>query len=359
MNKIKCLECDQLLNIITSQHLFKCCGLTIKEYKEKYSGSETVSNKVKKVRIQNCKNLIGKTKIVKCCKCGNNIETSVVNHWDVICDNCKKPNIYPNQSYLNNEDKVICQICFQSFDQISWRHLNTHKLTLKEYRKQFPDILVTNKKIRENRRKRSIGENNPSKKEDVKKKISKAQKFSAENYLHKYSWIFPEIEKIKNGENGVEVICKKCRKWFKPSDTQLQERIRALVYGSDGQYFYCSKHCKDNCPLYRMNPTTIVNTLNQDSKSLIQYTDEEYDTFRKEVLKRQKEKDGYNYCEICGLTKNLNVHHEKPKKTHPHMILDPDNGIIFCKECHEKFGHSDDCSRAKLANLICKSIHKK
>ena len=33
---MKCLECNKELKVITTPHLKLCCGLTLKEYKEKY-----------------------------------------------------------------------------------------------------------------------------------------------------------------------------------------------------------------------------------------------------------------------------------------------------------------------------------
>jgi hypothetical protein len=92
------------------------------------------------------------------------------------------------------------------------------------------------------------------------------------------------------------------------------------------------------------------------------HTSEEYNTWKKEVLKRQREELGCNECEYCG-NRNVNelvVHHEKPQKTYPLLALDPDNGIIVCganseKKCHYKYGHKigTKCSTGKLASLIC------
>ena len=40
---ITCLECNKRLNIITAQHLKKCCGLTIREYRMKHNNASLVS----------------------------------------------------------------------------------------------------------------------------------------------------------------------------------------------------------------------------------------------------------------------------------------------------------------------------
>lgn len=348
-DKVKCLECNQEFGVITSQHLKSCCGLTIKQYKEKYPDAETISEKVKETRKQNCKNMIGQTKTVQCSKCSKEMETSITNHWNFICDKCRESETYPGKIYLKDKDLVVCQICFQAFEQISWMHTKIHGITLKEYREKFPKAWVTNKGIREERRKRHTGLNNPAKRKDVRRKMSKSQKFSSIDYINKYPWIFPEIEKIRDYLGVIEIQCKNCKKWFHPNASQLQERIRALCYGSDGQYLYCSNECKGVCPLYRLNPLQYLSTPNTSKN----YTESEYQVFREEVLKRQRDQYDYNFCEICEDINNLHVHHEKPQKTHPIMSLDPDNGIVLCRDCHFKKAHIDSCSTVNLANLIC------
>jgi len=345
-DKIKCLSCGKEFGVITSQHLKSCCGMTTKEYKEKYPEAETISEKVKYIRRQNCKNLIGKSKIVQCSKCGSYMETSAVNRWDFICDNCRRPEVFPGKIYLPDKDLVVCQICFQAFEQLTWMHFKLHNLTSKEYQERFPKAWLTNKKIREERKQRHIGKGNPSKRKDVRKKISQSQTFKAIDYINRYPWIFQKIEKIRDCLGIIEVQCKLCKRWFHPTPTQIQERIRALCYGSDGLYFYCSDECKDICPLYRLNPSHF---LSDNTERL--YTDAEYQTFRKEVFRRQKEQFGYNFCERCETEKDLQVHHEKPQKTHPGMALDPDNGIILCIECHMYKTHIGECSAASLANI--------
>jgi len=345
-NIVECLECNRQFGVITSQHLKSCCGLNIKEYKEKYPQAETISKKIKNIRKNNCKKMTGQTKIVQCSKCGSNMETAVVNRWDFICDKCREVETYPDKVYLPDKDLVVCQICFKAFEQLTWMHFKLHDLTSKEYREKFPKAWLTNKKIRKERKQRHTGKNNPSKRKDVRRKMSKSQTFKAIDYINRYPWVFQKIELIRDYMGVIEVQCKKCKKWFHPTPGQLQERIRALCYGSDGMYIYCSDECKGSCNLYRLNPSQF---LSDNTENL--YTDVEYKIFREEVFKRQKDQFGYNFCERCEIEKKLQVHHEKPKKTHPGMVLDPDNGIILCKECHMNKTHIDECSTASLANI--------
>ena len=121
--------------------------------------------------------------------------------------------------------------------------------------------------------------------------------------------------------------------WFTPTQQQMKSRRDWLENeGKDVCSFYCSQDCKDECPIYHLKGTEPITNSHEDS------------IFRKEVLRRQSEQYGFNFCEICEATQKLHVHHEKPKKTHSTLALDPDNGIVLCEECHYKIGHKDECS---------------
>jgi len=173
---------------------------------------------------------------------------------------------------------------------------------------------------------------------------------------------FSQIEELrynpnKPGEKEIQVHCKNSNcpnskekgGWFTPTKSQFYERIRQLkLKGNDGSYLYCSQECKGTCPLYNVKSDDPL----KDTK--LPYTQAEKDIFNKEVLERQRKEDGYNFCEMCYSTKKLHVHHEKPVKTHPHLALDPDNGIVLCQECHYKYGHKTgtECSTGALANKV-------
>jgi len=166
--------------------------------------------------------------------------------------------------------------------------------------------------------------------------------------------LFSKIEEMrynpdKPGEKEIQVHCKnhKCPNskeqggWFTPTKTQLYERNRGIeILQNDGCYFYCSDKCKNDCPLY---------ALRSDPYKSIEkpYTSEEYQTFREFVLKR----DDYK-CQYCGKKADY-VHHERPQKLEPFFTLDPDLAWSVCKKCHYKYGHKDECSTGKLANIIC------
>ena len=196
------------------------------------------------------------------------------------------------------------------------------------------------------------------KSEETKFNMSKTQTYSVSDYQEKYPWffLFEEMRDVpfELGKPSVEVHCKKCNNWFRPALNIITKRIVSLQKNKDNQYFYCSDECKHSCPLFRLNSIHYINNLNRPDNEPIRTTPE-YQTFRKEVFHRQliSEDIEINHCEICNSEQNLHIHHEHPIKTHPHLALDPDNGIILCKECHYEYGHIDECSTGHLANQIC------
>jgi len=161
----------------------------------------------------------------------------------------------------------------------------------------------------------------------------------------------------KPNKNEIQVRCKynKCKNskeqngWFTPSSSQIRERIKCIEkpWGWGGSYFYCSDECKEKCILFRLRSDPFKE--NTESP----HTNQELNIWRQEVLRRQKDEYGYNFCEMCDSRINLQVHHEKPQKTHPGMTLDPDNGIILCRDCHYKYGHKTgtECSTGNLSNI--------
>lgn len=61
------------------------------------------------------------------------------------------------------------------------------------------------------------------------------------------------------------------------------------------------------------------------------YTEEEYLSWRKQVFIR----DNYT-CVECGKRWELNAHHIIPTRIDKSKILDVNNGITICEDCHEK-----------------------
>ena len=133
-------------------------------------------------------------------------------------------------------------------------------------------------------------------------------------------------------KNILTVICSNCKKRFIPFLAQVTERVRCLNGTQNGECrLYCSDECKDICSVFNRS----INQKNQTNEI---YTQEEYQTFRTNVLER----DDYK-CQYCG-KKAEHVHHERPQKLEPFFALDPDLAWSVCKKCHYKYGHKDECS---------------
>ncbi len=194
---------------------------------------------------------------------------------------------------------------------------------------------------------------------DFKEKKSKASRYTLKDYQNKYPY-FCKIEDLKEDKNGnIYAHCKynECINskenggWFIPTSYQLSYRKWAIEHpdGNEAAYLYCSEYCKQNCTL---SGKSIVGLIKEDQirAGIIKeeyYTSEEYQTWRKEVLKRSN-----NLCEYCEQPAE-HCHHIEPQKLQPYLSLDPDNGLACCKECHYKYGHKDECSTGNLAHKVC------
>jgi 5-methylcytosine-specific restriction endonuclease McrA len=202
--------------------------------------------------------------------------------------------------------------------------------------------------------------------DDKAKEIKEKQSNNIKNCGREYSGLtislihtrypfFSKIEEMRYNPNNITEIQVRCKNhncpnskeqsgWFTPTYIQLYERIRQLEkdYGNDGCYFYCCDECKQECPLYHYKGS---DPFKDSEKS---YNQQEYQQFREFVLKR----DNYK-CQYCG---NLaeHVHHERPQKIEPFFTLDPFFAWSVCKKCHYKYGHKDECSTGRLANVLCK-----
>lgn len=52
--------------------------------------------------------------------------------------------------------------------------------------------------------------------------------------------------------------------------------------------------------------------------------------WKREVFRRHP--DG---CVSCGSRSDLTCHHIRPKSMHPGLSLDPENGVVLCRGCHD------------------------
>ena len=182
-------------------------------------------------------------------------------------------------------------------------------------------------------------------KELIKKRMKNVKnKRSMINYYRSHHPVFFNADEVReNSKKEIEVKCKKCKIWFIPRASEIHERIRAINSSSyEENNLYCSDECKNSCETYRKRTDSSFKINNKN------YTNEEYNTWRQEVLKRAD-----NECEYCG-EKATHCHHSRPQKLEPFFSLDPDYGIACCEKCHYGYGHRDECSTGELSSIVCK-----
>lgn len=228
------------------------------------------------------------------------------------------------------------------------------KMSLKKKGKSNPSKgRIASKEEREKNSKSHIGK---SLTQETIRKLKYNIKSLKENHL-----LFCKIEEIREHPETKElqVRCKNhnCKNskekdgWFTPNSPQIGERIRQIKRGYDGSYLYCCDECKKSCRLYNKRATQLIkeDQINTGIKEELIYTPEEYNIWRKEVLKRAEYK-----CEYCGEPAE-HCHHLRPQKLEPFFSLDPDFGIACCSKCHYEKGHKTgtECSTGQIGNKIC------
>jgi len=238
----------------------------------------------------------------------------------------------------------------------------------KETRKKISISNTGNKHSKETKEKISKafkGKNNPMFGKKWTKEILLSRKLSISQIKEKYP-LLAKIEEMrynpdKPGEKEIQVHCKNhnCKNskeqggWFTLIGTQLDSRRISIENGYDGSYFYCSEKCKQECPLYGKSVNQLIK-LDLISAGHIEdpwHTSSEYQIWRQYILELDD-----NKCVYCGQPATV-VHHILPQKTHPESVLDPENGLSVCQECHYKYGHRDSwCTTGKLSTLVCERI---
>ena len=278
-----------------------------------------------------------------------------------ICKICGTNN-YEDFKYKNGEGawSTICTSCFikNRSNENNPMFDKHHSLDVRKKQSESMTGRITPNDVRI---KQSLTNKGKKRNNDALNNMSKARRYTLKDYQEKYPLLCLEEEMRELPESEwvirmscVQFRCKKCNDWFNPTMRAVKHRNNCLERGIGDGFFYCSNECKNSCPLFRLNINNHLNSLNNieqlDNIGII--------IWRKEVLNRQllELNISINHCEKCNSEENLNVHHEKPQKTHPHLALDPDNGIVLCRDCHMKIGHSGECSTGVLASKICGPI---
>lgn len=226
---------------------------------------------------------------------------------------------------LNYQCKTCISIKNKDYLQ---KNRDTRINYFKHWRKNDPERQHTLNKNRYYKNKTSILE---------QKKIY--GKTSARYITYAHQLTIDEASRIANDSISLEIKCKYCGKYFIPTNNQVGTRIQALTGTTRGDnYLYCSKHCKEACPVYGQ--------LKYPKGFKIATSREVQPELRQLTLAR----DNYT-CQKCGKTIDevqLHCHHILPINESPVESADVSNCITLCKECHQHAHAIPDCSYHEL-----------
>jgi len=240
-----------------------------------------------------------------------------------------------------------------------------------------------------------IGDLNPAKRPDVRKKISESQKgrdnsgkkngmygkkhseetkkkmkeaSSGENswnwkggnktipfydiYAPQIDWCEP-VRRNQEDSNILEVKCTWCGKWFIPDKWSVNNRVQILKGSKHfrGEHrFYCSDGCKENCPIYNKTPEILMkeDALKAGRLSWLELNREVQPELRQMVFER----DRYR-CIKCGKIEGLHCHHIEGIRWNPLESADMDSCITVCKNCHKEIHQKEGCG---YNDMKCKEI---
>ena len=252
---------------------------------------------------------------------------------------------------FKNVDKKLCE--YGCSNIAKYKNIKD-KVCCSEYPSQCLKQRVINKE-------KNLGKKHTEEELCEMREIQKKNRITIEQIKGRYPFFY-KVEELRYNPNKeieereIQVHCKyyDCKNskeksgWFSPSKSSFISRIQSLEkHGKDNSYFYCSQECKDLCPIFWSQGSDPY------KETDLPYTQEEYQTFREHVLKR----DNYK-CQYCN-KKAEHVHHERPQKLEPFFALDPDLAWSCCQKCHYEKGHKDECSTGKLASKTCSHKEKK
>jgi len=168
-----------------------------------------------------------------------------------------------------------------------------------------------------------------------------------DTYAHQISCI-EEVKPIyEDNLKLLSIRCSKCKKWFIPSTQSVYDRMRYIKEQRNSESrFYCSDECKNSCEVFRQQIWP------KNNKPRRKQTFEEFDENDLKIWREEVLKNSDYLCEYCWEIATI-AHHIKPKKLEPFLALDPENGIACCVTCHNKYGHSKECSTWSLAHIKC------
>jgi len=133
----------------------------------------------------------------------------------------------------------------------------------------------------------------------------------------------------------MKVKCRYCGGYFKPTNSEVRERIKGLCHINLGDsYLYCSQGCKDSCPTYgqKLYPKGFKKASSREVNPLVRQLCFERDDWA---------------CQICGTAQKeapLHCHHVEGYTKNPRLGNDVTNTITLCKTCHKHVHTLPGCS---------------
>lgn len=160
---------------------------------------------------------------------------------------------------------------------------------------------------------------------------------------------YQKVRRYSKDRGLFEVTCKYCGKWFLPTMSAVEMRLRCIEKLNGESNLYCSEECKPKCRLYGQNPEHLMLYDKQYTGDvLFEIRDiSMQQEFRRALINRS----GGN-CEICGRCSDKMVaHHITPVKTCNDILAwDLDNGLYLCSECERRAHSQKGCTYIDIAN---------
>jgi hypothetical protein len=247
-----------------------------------------------------------------------------------ICKSCK------NQYYIDNKDKIT--IRHRKYDKVNKHKLSEYRKIWYKENKERQKILRKNRYL--NNKEKELNQCKEYRNNNIE--LTKQRSLCYRNDYALYYTYYDRLtveESPTLSEDGIylEVKCRYCGKYFKPTNLQILRRIQTLIGQMNGtNSIYCSDGCKKACPIYRQI---------KYPKGFRKATSREVQPeLRQMVLKR----DNYT-CQKCEEKDvELHCHHFTGVEQNPIESADLDNCITLCKDCHKGVHKNTGCKYHEL-----------
>ena len=219
---------------------------------------------------------------------------------------------------------------------------NMCKECRKLYRLKNKDYIIQYRNQNKEKHKKQYKEYYQKHTKDVQTRCKKYQQSLAKYNLYAHQLTVAEVVRLSDDGISLEVSCRYCGRYFKPTRRNVHSRIRAINTASGSENFlYCSKHCKEACPVYRQRLYP---------KGFKLATSREV---QPELRQLTLARDNYT-CQKCNKPAaviQLHCHHILPINESPVESADIANCITLCKDCHKEVHKLPNCSYHELRCL--------